>query len=81
MPLSVEERNSNKSVFVVEKGRRTPNMASFKKQLVNVLSKVILAIAVCLIGVLAIPVCIFLLPIIFIWTIVDKLLCVLERVD
>lgn len=56
-------------------------MASFKKQLVNVLSKVILAIAVCLIGVLAIPVCMFLLPIIFIWTIADKLLCVLERVN
>lgn len=36
-------------------------MASCKKQLANILSKVILAIAVCLIGVLAIPVCMFLL--------------------
>lgn len=39
-------------------------MTSFKKQLANILSKVILAIAVCLIGALVIPVCVFLLLII-----------------
>lgn len=55
-------------------------MVSFKKQLVNVLSKVILAIAVCLIGVLAIPVCIFLLPIILVWMVADKLLRLLENI-
>lgn len=55
-------------------------MTSLKKRLANILSKVILAIAVCLIGVLAIPVCIFLLPILLVWMITDKLLRLLEKV-
>lgn len=54
-------------------------MTSCKKQFANILSKVTFVIAGCIIGVLVIPVCIFLLPIILVWTLADKLLCALER--
>lgn len=54
-------------------------MIPCKKRFANILSKVVLAIAVGIIGVLAIPICLFLLPIILIWKVTNKLLCLLER--
>lgn len=55
-------------------------MTSFKKRFADILSRLILAIAMCLIGVLSIPIFFLLLPIVLIWTITNKMFRLLERI-
>lgn len=50
-----------------------------KKKIAKKLSIVIVYIALFIIGILAIPVCVFLVPIVIVWTLADKIVRRLER--
>ncbi len=50
-----------------------------KKKIAHKLSTVIVYMSLFIIGILAIPVCVFLVPIMIVWTLTDKIVRRLER--
>lgn len=50
-----------------------------QKKIAHRLSTIIVYMALFIIGILAIPVCVFLVPIVIVWTLTDKLVRILEQ--
>lgn len=50
-----------------------------KKKIAYRLSTIIVYMALFIIGILAIPVCVFLVPIVIVWTLADKIVRKLEQ--
>ena len=50
-----------------------------KKKIARGLSTAIVYMALFIIGILAIPVCVFIIPIVIIWTLTDKIVRTVER--
>ena len=58
---------------------RESERSVMKKKIARGLSTAIVYMALFIIGILAIPVCVFLIPIMIVWTLTDKIVRVLER--
>ena len=50
-----------------------------KKKIANRFSTIIVYIALFIIGILAIPVCVCLVPIVIVWTLTDRIVRILEQ--
>lgn len=50
-----------------------------KKKIAHRLSSVIVCMALFIVGILAIPVCVFFVPIVIVWCLTDKIVRKLER--
>lgn len=58
---------------------RESDRSVMKKKIARILSTAIVYMALFIIGILAIPVCVFLVPIMIVWTLTDKIVRTLER--